>query len=91
MKNKRLVYCLLAVTLFLFITKQSWAQCDYEISVVQEKLSDCWSNGIVKATLYGPNVTNGNVQIGDAQYSIASVVPGGYNMAFSKKDRKSVV
>ncbi|MDR1056766.1 MAG: gliding motility-associated C-terminal domain-containing protein [Prevotellaceae bacterium] len=63
------------------------AQCSFEVSAIQEKESDCQSNGIVKATLYGDDVDNGNIQTYDAQYLITSTVPGGYGTSsFSTND-----
>lgn len=38
-----------------------------------QAISDCQSNGVIKATLSGPGITNGNIELSDAKYSITSL------------------
>lgn len=82
MKKNRIIIYLFLVHFLLLTSTLLHAQCGFVVDVIQEKESDCQSNGIVKATLKGANVTNGNIQLFDAQYSIAST-SGGYSASFS--------
>jgi gliding motility-associated-like protein len=73
-----LIVCLAA---FGQISGQT-ADCQFNVEVSVAKISDCESNGIIKAVLSGDNVTNAIIDSADARYSIQSVTPGGYSKIF---------
>ena len=67
-----------ALLFFLMVagTYSASAQCDFHIEASTLKHSDCQSNGIIKATLWGPDVVNGNIDLSDAKYGIVSLITG---------------
>jgi hypothetical protein len=72
---------LLFICLFIFNKIAGQASCDFTVSVSISKISDCESNGVIKAVLTGRNVDEGIIDTVDAEYSIQSV-NSGYSKVF---------
>jgi gliding motility-associated-like protein len=77
---------LLSVCLFIFSRISGQVDCDFTVEVSIAKISDCESNGIIKAVLTGTNVDEKIIQISDARYSIESIVSGGYSTIFDANE-----
>lgn len=71
------------ILLLLNVFNPAFSQnCSYTVKASVSKISDCESNGIVKAVLEGKDVSDSIIQLYDAKYSIESVPAGGYSKTF---------
>ena len=76
------LYIILSFICLFFFNQAAAQQCNFSVDVSVTKISDCESNGIIKAVLKGSDVNNGYIQLSDAKYSIASTTSGGYTKTF---------